>query len=245
MKKLILILGVLLSFLGHSQLPIIESYNSTFNGGYSTDVILTKPASVSNGDLLLILVTSDSEVDTDQFPSLSGWTRILQTGTSLSDAHTAAFYRIADGTEGATTTVTATNSHYMAGWYLRVSNVDNNKPLEATGSAIVAGTSADFDVPSVTTLNDNCLAFVLFAFDGGDGLPMVYTGTGWTKENEGSNPGTGDSDLSSTWGTKDMATAGATGVVNIDPAVNDGGSGFQFAIKGASTSSRRIFNINK
>jgi len=214
--------------------PVVESYTSN-TAVPGSSLTLTKPSGVVSGDLLLLIVGNDDNTNTAQWSNtLSGWTLINEAGTSTSDAHVAAYRRIADGTEGATVSVPAQSSDDYWGYYIRITGVNAVSPINAIGSDVNGGNTASRVISGVTTTVANTLAFFAFSFDGADGDPFSVTGTGWSKSDE-IQAGTGAANAGGTWGTKSQPTAGATGTVTVGSSSSDGSSGFQFAVAGISS----------
>lgn len=209
-------------------IPILES--QSFNSGTATtSITLTKPTGVASGDLLLIIAGSDPDNTSGPHVNTpSGFTKIKDFGDAGTDAHIAAFYRIADGTEGATLSLTTVSATELYGHYIRYSGVDNISPLNVV--------SRDFDLEivltGVTTTADNCMAFYCLAHDGANGSPFSASGVGWIERGDVA-VGSSSGGVSGCWGTKEMPTAGATGSVTISPSSTDGTAAFQFAIKGS------------
>ena len=246
MRKLILILTFIVSLYSYSQVPVIESFTSNSSVTADLAITFTKPGSVAVDDLLMVIIGNDDTAGANEFAAPAGWIKIGEPGSGVSDAHVAVFYRLADGTEGATQEFTSNSADFLWGYYIRISSVDTSSPLDVTGSFYNNGSSASHVVTEITTTSVNCLAFTVLAFDGGDGLPFVWSGTGWTKEGEIYGGGTGSAGASGTWGTKEMPSTGATGDVTITSNVTDGAAGMQFAIVGSISNTRnRAIIINK
>jgi len=215
-------------------IPVVGDYTSN-TATDSASLTLTKPAGVQVGDFLLILVGNDNDTSTNQWDDVTykpeGFTLIAEAGDTASDSHIAAFYRIADGSEGETIDVPAESAMDYWGFYTRVSGVRPTNPIDGfKASPTVAATY--IDLLGVGTDVDDCLAFYLQAFDGADGGGFIASDTGWSKTAEiEANPGS-PVGASGSWGTKEMPTAGATGTVRIAnvAVLKDGWCGFQFTI---------------
>ena len=245
MKKLILILTFIVSLYSYSQVPVIESFTSNSSSSQDSAITFTKPGSVAVDDLLMVIIGNDDTGSGDEFAAPAGWNKIGEPGSGTSDAHVAVFYRLADGTEGATQEFTSDSADYLWGYYIRISSVDSSSPLDVIGSFYNNSRSSSHVVTEITTTSVNCLAFTVLGFDGGDGLPFVWSGTGWTKEGDIYGGSVGSGGASGTWGTKEMPSTGATGDVTITPDITDGAAGMQFAIVGSSNTRNRAIIINK
>jgi len=216
--------------------------NFTSNTALTTGatITLTKPANIVSGDLLLIIVGNDDNTNTAQWNNSTlkptGFTMINEAGSKSPDAHVAAFYRLADGTEGATVAVpSATNADYW-GYYMRITGVDQTNPIDVLGVDYLVNNLASHAVTALTTTVPNTLAFYVLSADGGDTFPFSVSGTGWIESAE-IRAGVGATNSAGTWGTRAMATAGNTGVATVAMNVIDGASGFQFALTPATITS--------
>jgi hypothetical protein len=207
--------------------PVVETFTSAgiSTSGFST-IDLTKPAGVVADDLLLLIVGNDPFPGNATFNNIAGWTRFVNNSGS---AGLGAFWRIADGTEPATVTVSMTDTTEVWGFYIRISGADTTAPINVQGVVQNSGNSTSFVVDQVTTTVGDCLAFYALAFDGGGGAPFSVSGTGWTESAEIA-AGTGAGDASGTWGTKSIPLAGATGDATVTTSASDGAAHLQFAI---------------
>jgi len=199
------------------------------------DITITAPSGIQSGDLLLALLCRDS-FDPESFPdgyfsfSLTGFTEFLSIKSNDSDTTIQAFYRVADGTEGGSITATSSQSRTSVGFYLRLTGVDTSSPINVVG-ARAADTSPPITMTAVTTTVDDCLAFALFNFDGGDGDPFSLSGTGWGTTLKYQETGGLGSDHGAGWATKTVTTAGSSADVTLsNSGNNDGVMGVQFAI---------------
>ncbi len=216
-----------------TQVPTVVSGWNVATASPGTSITLTKPSNVEVGDLLLIIVGNDDNTDTDQWDNTSlkptGFTLINEAGdAATSDAHSAAFYRVADGTENATTSVPAQVSADYWGYYIRVTGASTTNPINVTG-ADFNGAASPHAVTSITTTASNTLAFYVLSGDGADTYPYSVSGTGWSESAE-TFAGAGGTESGGTWGTRSMVTPGATGAATVAMTVSDSASGFQFAI---------------
>lgn len=214
----------------HPAAPILESdwtVNDT-GGATATSITLTKPAGVSNDDLLLLLVGND-ESNVADWNTLSGWNMSVDYNATASDAAIAVYWRIATGDASETDPTPTCSLNELYGWYIRVSGVDTTTPIHLTGTP-AADTTEPYTIDEITTTVDDCLVFYLLAFDGGDGEPFNESGTGWVEVDE-QNSGEAGTDASGCWGTKTMSGQGLTGDVSVNGDGNtDGTSSVQFAV---------------
>jgi len=212
--------------------PVIEGWEAANSGGATVQSItLTKPSGVQVGDLLLLIVGSDNS-NTGDWQDISGWNKIVNYNASSSDAALGIYWRIADGSEGATVAPSqpAGNLDEMFGWYIRISGVDQTTPIHVLGTPAYS-TSKPFTINQVTTTVDDCLVFYAVAHDGGDAGAFTPTGTSWSEVDE-EYSGTGSTDACGTWGIKPMiGTQGGTGSISMTyTGTADGSSYVQFAV---------------
>lgn len=209
---------------------VVEDF--TFVTADASSVTLDKPSGVVAGDLLYIIAMRDPTFSNPvyEFPPPSGWTEhLLRWSDQFVQIQT--MYRVADGTEGASETLTSGFSRSTVAWYLRVSGVDNSDPIGVDGTYEEDVTS--IIVPSITTTIDNSLVFVLCAFDGGDMDPFSLSGTGWPTTIP-TDQYLEEDDLGTTiaglWLTKTVSSAGSSENFTISSSENDGILGIQFSL---------------
>ena len=216
--------------------PIVRSFTQNSTISSSTSITLTKPTSpaVLSGDLLIIIVGNDDTTVTAQWNNTTlkptGFTLINEAGNSSSDAHVAAFWRIADGTEGSTIAVPAQSSADMWGFYIHITGHDPTTPIHQTGADVNLSSGSTFNITGVTTTIADCLGVYCHAFDGGDGFPFSVSGTGWSESADITCDVLNVAEGSGSWGTKQLTATGASGTATVTCSVSDGSAGFQFAI---------------
>jgi len=220
-------------------IPVVETFQATIGSAAQQNIGVAHPAGIVAGEVGIVIVVVDaSNQASDLFNTPIGWNKILAAygNDSSYDVASVAYWRVmtGDANDNTPNVTWATNAEAI-GWYLRVSGVDNDNPLNVTGSNDFAISTA-LSVLGVTTLNDDCLAFYHAAFDGGDGYPFSVAGTGWSESDE-QQYDTAATTVSGCWGTKEQATAGATGTATVTASSNDGICGFQFALRGEVSAS--------
>ena len=229
---LLVVMAVLLvaASVAAADSPVVEGYNVNGSTTASESLVLDKPTGVQVGELLLLIVGNDDGDNGAEFTdNLAGWNYIGTSGDkSNAAADIGAFWRIADGTEGTTVTVTATSDDDWFGWYIRISGADSTNPINASNFAL-SSPEINHYVPEVTTGVDDCLAICALSFDGGDGYPFSVFGTDWTETAE-YQTASGGNDVSACWGTKEQALAGTTGDAMVSCSISDGAAYFQLAI---------------
>lgn len=90
--------------------PVVAAVNGGNDIADDTDHTVNLPADISADDLLLVFFASD-DVPTITLPE--GWTELFQTASGIY-VKFGAWYRIADGEEGATITATTSNAQRTA-----------------------------------------------------------------------------------------------------------------------------------
>ena len=189
-----------------------------------TDWALTNPSGITVGELLILWVIKDGS---GLINPTSGWTSISRDDGAGLEHYVA--WRIADGTEGATTTITSlSNPNPMCGGIFRISG---HNGLGVVGSVVNSGSQTTHDFTEITTLLDDVLVISLFGFDGGDGgtFSISTGGATYTIQNQ-ENSGTGTEDVSCCYATHVQATAGACPALAIDSTALDGSFTLQIGI---------------
>jgi hypothetical protein len=221
--------------------PVVEAYEISKQTTTSSSAVvtLTAPSGIQAGELLLMMTFNDAPFDGAVYDTPTGWTKIYEVGGSSPDTYGAAFYKVADGNEGSSQDITYSApsiENNNISWYLRLSSVDTDNPIEGVGTVFNASFSNVVTATDVTTTSDNCLAFAVSAFDGGDGYPVGISGTGWPTSipagQSDYHSDTGSSSLTASWVTKEVLTAGDTSNVNFTYSTSDSTFALQFAIKG-------------
>ncbi len=120
----------------------------------SNSLSLTKPVSTAAGDLILIQV--GYTVNSDNIVNLAGFNALVPNNTAQGNLELQMFWKIADGTEGASFTITASaNTKNWVGSIVVYRNVDPISPFEGLAETrLNMATSANtFVAPSVTAVS--------------------------------------------------------------------------------------------
>lgn len=217
---------------GACTTPTVDTATDTYgdlSGGTGTSVDVAYPATVNSGDVLVAFVMTDDTGTTDQITNDAGnFTKINWAGGSSADAHAAAFYRVATGSETGSETFNTDSSFDMMAFMVRVTGAGSTQP-DVVGADYSAGAASSHDLPAITTGEDCTVAFGFAGSDGGDTYPYSTSSTGWTKGNDGQNA-TSSFSLAGGWFYKPMDTAGSTGTLTVNISSSDGLSGSQFSI---------------
>ncbi|KKL92954.1 hypothetical protein LCGC14_1879530, partial [marine sediment metagenome] len=155
-----------------------------------------------------------------------------------SDAHIAAYWKISDGGENPTETVTTVGSDEWIGYYLRISGAHGTTPINTYYFTQTSSSSNNHIIPAVTTTIDNTLVLYGLSFDGTDGYTFSASGTGWAEEDESQSGPDQPGDVSGTFGSKALASQGSSESVTVstDASVSDTAAYFQLAIAPSSGS---------
>jgi hypothetical protein len=112
--------------------PTVAAVNGGFETANDTNHIVNLPSGIAAGDLLLVFFSADGN-PTITLPG--GWNQLFQTVCGSAVKH-GAWYRVADGTEGASITVTTTASEMCAYTSYRIIDYAGTPelPTAATGT---------------------------------------------------------------------------------------------------------------
>ena len=115
------------------------------------------PASITGGMLLLLLVkVKDAGVAAITTPS--GWTLITSSSVASTNLFKA-FYKVADGTESGTLSVTVTDSAYAVARIYRFSNGTGVEAANSNNSAGSSTTCSNVNVTTTLTLEMACQCY--------------------------------------------------------------------------------------
>lgn len=143
----VLLAALLLGFAGgaEAQFPVVGDWNrSQHNSTDTTSHVTSLPSNIVSGDLLLLAFCAD-EAPTITWPS--GWTEIAVVTDGSSAVTAGMAYRVADGSEGATATVTTSTTEKSAHLTWRIKKDTFTGTPEGTTNS---GTSANPDPPALT-----------------------------------------------------------------------------------------------
>lgn len=230
--------------------PVIQSFTFNTTSSGVTSVTLTKPSGVVGGDLLVLLVGNEDNTNNTSFAPITGWTKEYEFGNATPDTKIGMYWRIADGTEGNSETVSwaVTGNDFGGGWYLRITGADTTSasPIHILGTSTQSSNATSQAAPSITTTINDCLAIAQHSYDGGDGTRGV-TGIGWPNSfpaNQVLYATIGANAWSGGWVSKDITTAGATGNVTFTSTISDGMVQVQFAIAPGAAPTGLTMKIN-
>lgn len=191
--------------------PTVAATNTGVNDTAATSHTFNLPAGIVAGNLLIVFATADASTPAAVFTFPDGWAELYQSN-SASYGTAACYYKIADGTEGATITVTTdktqetSHTSYRITGFMGVPEAINN----------IAADSINPDPPSLTASwgADNNLWIAAEHNDGTASVAAVPAGYGG-----GINAVSGGGGCST--GTSQINNAAATenpGVYNLTGA---------------------------
>lgn len=220
--------------------PRVIDYAITATNGTNTttEIELTVPNNVFPNDLIIVFAGNDSDTVTTQWDNTTykpaGYTLIRQISTATADASAAAFYKVANGTEGGKSiTIPAQSLQDMWAGCVIVRGANTADPVDVIGSNWDnVGTTAHV-IPAVTTTGANRLVFFVLSADGAGNYPFAIAGTSWDDaKSVDVQAGTALTSVSGIMGWKTVTSAGTSNTVTVYyTQTSDGGAGFQFAIK--------------
>lgn len=164
----------------------VESTSTSEETSNTTTHTVTMPSGVTSGDLLIALIAVDAA--SDETITMTGWTSLFS--TLATDSETAVFYRVSDGTEGASETFTTSGSEQSTHAVYRISGYSGT-PEAGTPNT---GTSTTPNPSAVTPAggsNDYLYIAVMGSDGSGSGAPTVsgyptgYTGSQTTLSGTG------------------------------------------------------------
>lgn len=122
----------------------------------ASSIAATLPASISVGDLLRINVSQTP--DSGSITTPSGWTKPQDVADGFGGGRLSAFWRIADGTEGATVSFTFANARNSTAIAWRLTGHNPTTPIDASANnSGTTGSTTAITSPSVTTTVANCM----------------------------------------------------------------------------------------
>jgi len=144
--------------------PVIASSTTAKDETTGLSYTIAKPSGVVSGDVLYIIAATDSATDTITTPTGFTYENDI---AATSVARFYLFSRRADGSEGATVTITHAGNRYKSAVYLRVTGVDagitdlTHQYAELDDTA----TTLTHTSPSITTTEVECLILSAFLSD--------------------------------------------------------------------------------
>lgn len=132
-----------LTFVSLGAFPVIAGTSTSIDTTTNTTQVVSLPGSIASGDLLL-LAHWGSGTDATPNSTLSGWTLLGDNIVSNAVGHFAVFYRVADGAEGASVSITTDTAEDSAGCVYRITGWNSPTPPQINvGPPIGLSTAPD------------------------------------------------------------------------------------------------------
>lgn len=214
-------------------LPVIRSWAQTINSTPSTTQVLTAPATIVAGDLLLTVWSQDGSLGTITPPT--GWTRYdFRDGTSTV-GHVQAWSKTAGaGDVGAVSYSWGTS--LSRGWGATVYAISGgalNAITEAIGQYQSTAVATQ-PIPAITTAVNDCLLIAVNCTST-QSAPATDAPTGWTATGAG-NMATGSSTDGSHYSFyQAVATAGTVAATTWTTTTSSAGMTMVFPVRPATT----------
>lgn len=157
--------------------PTISTIGAWYNtnGTDATSHAVSYPSGVTSGDLLLLLFMADGTGGiTWDATANDGFTEVFQYAAGAASTQLGVAYRIANGSEGSSSTQTTALENVTA-QMLRITSWHGTTPPESSGSP-AEGTSANPDPPSTSVSwgSADTLWVAVNGMNGGTAEPSVY-----------------------------------------------------------------------
>jgi hypothetical protein len=154
--------------------PAVQGTNTSGESTDTTTHTVSLPTGVSGGDLLIVFFACDAN-ETVTWPTADGWSSIFhQTNNVTLDIG----YKIADGTEGSTITVSTGSIEQSAHISYRITGYDSDRAPEVSTGATGNSTAPN---PDSLTPTGGAKDYLWIAVEGNDnesaatGYPGSYT----------------------------------------------------------------------
>lgn len=192
--------------------PVLVSVGTIAQQAFTSGgVVISRPATVAVGDLMLMYVKATGLNRTINTPS--GWTRVTAANISGND-YVAVFYKIVGSSEPSTVTVTGSGGTGWHGYIIRVTGADQTTPIDtAVGATLSHSSGADLRSASITPTVINTLIILTISHAQYAATPPA----GWTASVEDLYGAEG-SGYHQAW--KTSPTIAATGILNWPSATN-------------------------
>jgi hypothetical protein len=195
------------------------AFRSAANAGTSTagtTLTITKPAGVSDGDVLVATIVCGRESGRGAQSGPAGWTNPVGYNSESVVLHNMqAWVKVAGGSEPADYSWTNTGGGAWAGTITAWTGVDTSAPVGATDSNQDTTLDTTFDHSGLTTTQDNSVVIYGYGINEGSSPTRVpaTAHASTTKRGEANSTTTGVG-MATVLASEARATAGATGARN-------------------------------
>ena len=232
MMSLFFILLISYSCNGYGQIAQRGSATNTMVSSPGASFVITKPAGVLSGDIMIINIAQYSSGALST-PVCSGWTAIDGRTLNTTGKYGAVLYKVAGAAEGASYTFTITGApSYLSATIIAFSGVNPITPFDVTpGTLTVSASGTTCTAASITTLTPNAAVIMLGMSSYNAGTWSAWTLSSPTLTQLYSNPYTSTTytTTGAAWGIK--ATPGATGAGSATCSSADYYGGILLALK--------------
>ena len=171
--------------------PVVADYNTSIMSVNSTSHTVALPANISSGNLLVVFFATDGDNTTGWPNEGTDWIQIFGISDTR-DIHLSCAYRIADGNEEATITVSTTSNETSAHISFRITGHGSSiNPPEASTGAIEANANPNPDSLTASWGTDDNLWIVMEGNDDDDSInayPNSYSDNQRTLDAGASGP---------------------------------------------------------
>ncbi|RUU29775.1 hypothetical protein [Mesorhizobium sp. M6A.T.Ce.TU.016.01.1.1] len=203
--------------------PLVNGTNTSLNDTLVTSHTVLLPASITVGELLIIVITLGGASTTLSTPA--GWNQLFKVeGSSRTSA---GYYRVATGSEGASVSVTSGATRKSRHQSFRISNYQGTPEATAANSL-----STNPDPPTLTPSwgSDDVLWIAFEGHRGGTSSPTTAAPSGYTNFATGTTTGAANDDaVCSTARLTSVASSENPGVFTV---VNSNWVAATMAIRG-------------
>ena len=169
--------------------PVVEGTATTGGTGPTANAVVTLPATIQAGETLIVLHRSAVGTAAHGYPG--GWTVLFNSDADASDDRISCAWRKADGSEGASITITQTSSKFASIAY-RISGAEDPTVQAPEFATLIIGTDAAPDPGTVTPTggSKDYLFLWLGGWEGEQTSPPAGNPTNYSNP-IGANSGTG------------------------------------------------------
>jgi len=162
-----------------SGISLVGFDDLAYSGSWSNSLTIPLPVGYASGDLLEVLVSTQYDPVEPNPNTPSGWTQKWDAGGDAGyRPRVAKFYKISDGNEGSSITITWSQSVRSHGVSIAWRGVDQSTPYDIGSPSDFVG-SANPNPPGGTTVTDDCMA-VAYVSGNKAGGTSVTISSGYT-----------------------------------------------------------------
>ena len=159
---------------------VVEEVVTSYNNSGVQNHTVTLPSTINSGDLLIVIFWQGTVGGTVTFDGGDGFAQFSTTGVATGYGEGELWYVIADGTEGATTSVTTSGFTNFSATCVRLTG--HNSTWEDVTTTKNQGASGSHTFPAITSVTDDCLILRMASLYGTSAEPTQpsgYTNAGY------------------------------------------------------------------